>query len=301
MESYCKFLRTEKGVLSYGNFRSFYYGETDAVVELVSALLRGLNGEGTPVSICDLGGGDGYRLSRILMRSRMAPEEVVVIEQSPMMAVGAKRTLRGCAVRQRVLCCRMEDLIWRGRFKVVLALHSMFTLEPAIGWGVVNEMKEDAGLAIVASNSEDGFLGRAKARIDAYLGEARQEVGAYLRIREKGCERRLVKEVRRSLVISWEAFEEFVRVAADWLSLGRSDSRVEEFVREEAFQHGCEVAEGLAIADSDTIIIEGALETEIVTLSTGVQAPRVREALWIGGLGRTVSNGEVVASDLQVG
>jgi hypothetical protein len=181
-QAYLDFLNTPDGVALYQQFKRLLYTQDDSLIQwLNTSVLSAL----PPVRehnarVCDIGGGDGYRIRRILQflhdnfRNRFRLD---FIEQSPLHVAAFDPVLLGQFCRIKVHNRLFEHVTLPTQsYDLVFLIHSIFAFENGKSIDKVLSLRRHSGNIVIVSNSPDSFLGGLKRIVDGELSDKRFEL-----------------------------------------------------------------------------------------------------------------------------
>lgn len=224
--AYKEYLDTPHGCDVYAQFKDILYSSGDSLVSsLNDDVLQPIVGLLPPdFRICDIGGGDGYRVSRIegyCEAKFRADPYVDVVEQSAELCGRYRKRQALEKHRGSVVHAAFEDAsLQAASYDLVLLIHSIFALTNGAAIEKVLELPRAGGYVVVVSNAEDSFLAGLKQMVDLNFEDRRFEIGdveAALRNLNVGYERRIL-ETRWA--ITEAELDASTQVILEWISLG---------------------------------------------------------------------------------
>lgn len=226
-QAYRDFLNTPEGAKLYRQFKRLLYAKEDSLVQwLNTCVLKALPASrGLNVRVCDIGGGDGDRITRILQvlrgkfRNRFSLD---FVEQSAVYAAAFNLMPLEKFCRTKVYHSLFEDVrLPIKSYDLVLLIHSIFAFENEVSAEKVLSLRRSGGSVVVVSNASNSFLGGLKRLVDEGFADRRFEIIDLERVL-----RRLgVKYRRRRTNTEWaiekRTWKRDIEVILDWVSLGR--------------------------------------------------------------------------------
>ena len=226
-QAYCHYLNTPDGADTYRNFKRVLYGigrEDSLVGTLCNQFLQHITAaHGPRPRICDIGGGDGERITRIIRYLKGKFRNCFhldFVEQSSLhVSAFEKQKVEPCCTVEKFHSL-FEDLTLDSQsYDIVLLIHSIF----AFGNGAAIEkmlslVNPKGGAIVVVSNEANSFLGGLKQLVDADFPDSRYEIDAL----EKDLSTKGVSFDRKNFSTRWVMDEESNEEAVllKWISLG---------------------------------------------------------------------------------
>ncbi len=248
--AYRQFLNTQHGAHAYNEFKRILYGSGDSLVQTLNNVLF----HELPcvcrdeVAVCDIGGGDGNRIKRILtflhekfcLRFRLD----FVEQSSCLMAAFSSDKIHAFTRTQR-FDCLFEDAELPGGYDLVLLIHSIFAFESE---GLVDKalsLPREDGTIVVVSNAADSFLAGLKLLLDEGYNDSRFEINHLeARLAERDVSYRTVPFQTRWALAN-EALDQNLATILEWLSLGSAASlssrqlqKIRQYVRDHTIDLG---------------------------------------------------------------
>jgi len=156
-QSYQDFLETEEGARSFNAFKRILYSEEDSKVKRIAdIILRG--NENDHLSILDIGGGNGKRLSQL---QHILNEHDIVVDAT--IVEPSKAFVRNIPPEFKVIHAKYEDTDIPEQFDLALMIHSFYCFHDI---SYVGKLRQNAGIIYIAGNSPGSFLGGLKKIID---------------------------------------------------------------------------------------------------------------------------------------
>jgi hypothetical protein len=250
-QAYRDYLNTPKGVTVYRVFKQLLYAREDSLVQwLNNSILRALPAaRALNVRVCDIGGGDGDRITRILQflhakfRNRFRLD---FIEQSALYIAAFDPTPLAQFCHTRLHHRLFEDVILPTHsYDLVLLIHSIFAFENDGSTEKVLALRRNNGNVVVVSNAPESFLGGLKRLVDQGYKDRRFEIDDLQRaLRKLG-----VNYERRRTETEWaiekKTWKRDIDIILNWISLGRYHSftnrrrrEVEKYIRSRGRPNG---------------------------------------------------------------
>ncbi len=261
--AYRHFLNTEHGVHAYGQFKQVLYTDDDSLVQVLdNNVLQHLPVISTDVlNVCDIGGGDGKRIRRILKFLRQKFDlrfKLDFVEQSScfMCSFATEDIDSFCETHKFEML--FEDASLPGGYDITFLIHSIFAFENGLAVDKVLSLPNAGGSIVVISNAEDSFLAGFKKVLDADYNDRRFEITDLLKIfRDRGIKCRQIP-FETKWAIPKEHLAQHTEAIVDWLSLGRwtemTDSRKEE-VGEYIRCNSLDLGHRVLFAESEVIVL----------------------------------------------
>ena len=224
-EQYRHFLNTRAGAHTYNVFKKILYTEEDSLVQILdNDLLQDL-----PLirkdllDVCDIGGGDGNRIVRILgylnakfhIRFRLD-----FVEQSQpyieSFDSGSIKDFTDTSIFHGLF----EEVALPRQYDLVFLIHSIFAFEDRNAMEKVLSLLTRDGKIILVSNSPTSFLAGLKSLIDEGYDDKRYEI-------DRVCDElndRKINYCNITFQTRWaiekENYDEDIATMLEWLSLG---------------------------------------------------------------------------------
>jgi hypothetical protein len=204
-ERYRGFLNTPRGADIYRDFKRILYTSGDSLIQTLDTqiLEHLLVSSRSPLRICDIGGGDGGRVLRIisfLQEKFHGQVELDFVEQSSLYVEEFKRRRPESICRFNIYEGLFEQApISANKYDLVLLIHSIFAFESGDAVDKVLSLPVRHGKIVVVSNNPDSFLGQLKKLVDEGDDDQRYEID----------------DLQRELVERGIPFQEF-RFATEW-------------------------------------------------------------------------------------
>ena len=224
-EAYRRFLNTDYGTSLYNAFKLILYGTEDSLVQtLNNNLLQNLLLiQKDCLDVCDIGGGDGGRITHI-MKFLHSKFDVLFrldfIEQSQQYveAFDTKQIAPFCETT--LFHALFEDFTAPKHYDLVFLIHSIFAFDNGGDIEKVLSMPGTDGKILIVSNAPRSFLGGLKLLVDEGYGDRRYEIDDLQRDLEK---RKIAFdkiEFQTKWVIDMIRYERDIQTVLEWISLG---------------------------------------------------------------------------------
>src|SRR5437016_4612899 len=188
-EAYKQFLNTEDGVRAYEQFKQILYTADDSLVQtLNNTVLQHLPAISTDVlNVCDIGGGDGRRITKILefLHDKFALRfNLDFVEQSSalMRAFNAGEVAAFTDIHKFATLFENADL--PGDYDFVFLIHSIFAIQNGSAVDKVLSLPNSRGTIVAVSNAKDSFLAGLKRLLDVDYDDCRFEITDFVKILE---------------------------------------------------------------------------------------------------------------------
>jgi hypothetical protein len=180
--AYCRFLNTKEGANAYRQFKRLLYAREDSLVQWLNpSVFQTLRAaQSVEVNVCDIGGGDGGRITRILQflhakfKNRFALD---FVEQSKLYcdAFNAGPLARFCRTKKHH--SMFEDVLFKPRYyDLIILIHSIFAFDNEYSTEKVLALRKLDGAIVVVSNAPNSLLGRLKRLVDDGFEDRRFEI-----------------------------------------------------------------------------------------------------------------------------
>jgi hypothetical protein len=268
--AYKDFLNTECGALAYARFKKILYTEDDSLVQsLNNNVLQYLPlAVDDCLDVCDIGGGDGKRIRRILryLHDKFALRfNLDFVEQSSWLIQSFDVNEISGFTNVHKFEMPFEAVELRGAYQLVLLIHSIFAFQDESTIEKVLTLAKPRGNMIVVSNAENSFLGGLKRILDANFSDRRFEIQDLRRflddrgilVQETHCETRWA--------LTADSLTTGVEAIVNWLSLGRWKDLVESRKREiwrYVADNSSEVGQRIIFSEDEVILVISYLEME---------------------------------------
>ena len=223
--AYCEYLNTDGGAEIYRAFQRIVYARNDSLVaRLNNHFLRYLTlPRRETLRACDIGGGDGHRIARIiefLHREFGKRFHLDFIEQSKHYIDMFDAAAIGRSCETTKIHNLFENVtLPRSSYDLVFLIHSIFAFSGRAALSKVLSLRNKAGKIIIISNAPGSFLGGLKKLVDEEFSDERYEVDGV----ERDLQRRLVLYDCYEFQTTWSIEPEGRQLDTilEWISLGR--------------------------------------------------------------------------------
>ena len=229
-KAYRDFLNTHEGANVYRQFKRLLYARNDSLVQWLNpSVFQTLPAvRGLKVRVCDIGGGDGDRITRILqfLQSRFGNRfHLDFIEQSALYVSEFDPAPLSQFCRTKVHHKLFEETELSAKsYHLVLLIHSIFAFENGNSTEKVLALRRDGGSIVVVSNASKSFLGGLKRLTDYGYEDRRFEIDDL----ERTLRKLQIPYQRRTTQTEWaierKTWRQDMSVILDWISLGRFKS-----------------------------------------------------------------------------
>ena len=250
-QAYRDFLNTPEGAALYRQFKQLLYARQDSLVQWLNASVlltlpaaRKLN-----VRVCDIGGGDGDRITRILqfLQSKFKNRfHLDFVEQSALYVSEFNRKPLPQFCRTEIKHCLFEDAkLTTGNYDLVLLIHSIFAFENGDSTRKVLALRRRDGNIVIVSNAPNSFLGGLKRLTDTGFSDKRFEIDDLKRsLRKSGVYFRQ-QTTFTEWAIDKKTWKRDIGIILNWISLGRYDSlpprqqrEIQDYIRRRGKKNG---------------------------------------------------------------
>lgn len=224
-QAYREYLQTRRGADIYREFKRILYGQDDSLANEISRVLTKelSTGQREKLKACDIGGGDGDRISRVirsLHKEFGTCVDLDFIEQSKIYIdeFVPEREIPFCAVHKIPGLFEDAHLVEKC-YDIVFLIHSIFAFQDEEAVNKTLSLVKKGGLIIVVTNAGDSFLGGLKKLVDKVHPDNRYEMDALT----ENLEARGIRYDRKEFLTRWSIEEESpaLNVLLGWISLGR--------------------------------------------------------------------------------
>lgn len=250
-QAYRDFLNTPEGVALYRQFKKLLYARQDSLVQWLnnSVLLTLPAARKLNVRVCDIGGGDGGRITRILQflqgkfKNRFRLD---FIEQSALYVSEFKPQPLTPFCRITINHGLFEDAkLTVGNYDLVLLIHSIFAFENGDSTRKVLDLRRTDGNIVIVSNAPNSFLGGLKRLTDTDYSDKRFEIDDLKQsLRKSGVDFRQ-QTTFTEWAIDKKTWKRDIGIILNWISLGRYDSlpkrqqmEIQDYVRRRGKKNG---------------------------------------------------------------
>jgi hypothetical protein len=229
-KAYCDFLNTPEGAHLYREFKRLLYAREDSLVQwLNTSKLRALpSTQLLNVHVCDIGGGDGDRITRILqfLQAKFKNHfHLDFVEQSALYVSEFDTEPLSRFCRTKVYHSLFEETkLSAGKYDLVLLIHSIFAFQNGESTQKVLALPRSGGSIVIVSNAPNSFLGGLKRLTDSDYSDRRYEIDDLIRTLRKSGIRYKQDITVTDWAIDKKTWKRDVGVILNWISLGRYDS-----------------------------------------------------------------------------
>jgi SAM-dependent methyltransferase len=224
--AYRHFLNTELGAEAYERFKRVLYTDDDSLVQTLNySILQHLPVIARDVlKVCDIGGGDGRRIRKILkfLHEKFGLRFILdFVEQSSYFIRSFNSDDINSFTEAHNFEMLFEDAKLAGGYDLVFLIHSIFAFESDLVVDKVLSLSNPGGVIVVVSNAQDSFLAGLKKILDVGYEDNRFEIADLLKILD---DRRI--EVRQmpfetKWAVSKDNLAQHTAALLEWLSLRR--------------------------------------------------------------------------------
>jgi hypothetical protein len=225
--AYCEYLSTDEGAEVYRAFQRIVYAQKDSFAEkLDNDILRHFAfPKREALRVCDIGGGDGRRIVRILgfLHRRFAKRfHLDFVEQSrPYLNIFDTAPIKNFCEVTKIHNFFENVALPRNSYDLVFLIHSIFAFTAGAVLRKVLSLRKADGKIIVVSNAPGSVFGGLKMLTDDDFRDKRYEID--------DLERELcklgVRYTRRTTITEWAIekrnWKRDVEVVLNWISFGR--------------------------------------------------------------------------------
>jgi len=262
-DAYKDFLNSECGMKSYNRFKCTLYGPGDSLVECLDAEVLGKMpfAVGSKLNICDVGGGDGVRIRRILryLHDRFNLRFSLDFVEQSSAQIRAFECRDICGFTEVKKHETLFEKWWTGStYDLVFLIHSIFAFDDSDSFDKVLKLANSNGTIVVVSNAEDSFLGGLKLILDAEYSDRRFEISDVVRnLIGRGVH---FDETRFQTRWTLQANDLQAGISSilDWLSLGRYQdlpSGVKQTVRRYIEAKSSPASDGLSFSEEEVVLV----------------------------------------------
>jgi len=261
--AYRQFLNTEQGAQEYEHFKRLLYTEDDSLVQtLNNNVLQNLPFiSQNMVRVCDIGGGNGKRIRKIL---RFLHEKFDLrfkldfVEQSGHLMRAFNSTDIDPFTETRRFEMLFEDARLSCGFDVIFLIHSIFAFENMHTMDKVLSLARPGETIVAVSNAENSFLAGLKKVLDVDYEDKRFEITDLVRSLEtRGLPFQQI-EFETKWAVSKVALWDKCKVILDWLSLGCHKDLPEDRKREVwqyIEEHSLDIGQRVLFSESEVIVL----------------------------------------------
>jgi SAM-dependent methyltransferase len=249
-EDYKAYLQTREGIDNYNAFKEILYTRDDELAKKLFALVAPDLKPRARLSICDVGGGDGRRITELCRRLHERDGCDIIldfIEQSTLQCADfeARKSRIEPFTAVTIFPTELEQVVLKTNYDLIFFIHSIFCLANFSSFSKICARLQPGGKVVVVSNAGDSFLGRLKAATDQHYRDRRYEIDDL----RADLERAGSPFLEHSMLTEWSIPAAQVAlklgVILRWLSLGKwrgtetqADSRLLDLALSLAEQRG---------------------------------------------------------------
>ncbi len=233
---YLEYINTPEGYDNYNDFKDFLYGKNDSltrrlVTDHIRPFMQLLRKES--VRICDIGGGDGKRISHIvsdLFEKDGVTTSLTFIEPSVAGSSMFEKKQGSVKGFDHIIFFngRFEEFETTEKFDLIILIHSIFTFSDKETIRKILDLKSENGKIIIVANDQNSFLAKLNREISKDYSEKRFEITDLEKIfDEKGIGYRK-SEIVTSFSVAKDSFDTFSETLLKWVSLGKFHAYKEE-------------------------------------------------------------------------
>ena len=224
---YIKYLQTNFGTQKYLDFKKILYSENDSLVQVLNnnylSLIKPYRK--SKLKVCDIGGGDGYRILNILSflnRKYHIRFSLDFVEQSEIYCklFTNKFSINNNDIESNVLNNLFERVEFTEQYDLLFLIHSIFAFDNGNAINKLLNLVKGDGNIIVVSNSTDSFLAIIKKKIDVDFDDERFEIDMLMNILDKLGIRYSNSNFITEWVIEESSIDKNLNTILHWLSLG---------------------------------------------------------------------------------
>jgi hypothetical protein len=229
-KKYCQFLNTNAGANLYNEFKKILYTEEDSLVQtLDNDVLQGLTLLRKPdLKVCDIGGGDGKRITHILRYLHVKFRErfhLDFIEQSSLYIEAFNTTILNSFCETRKHHTLFENVALPEKsYDLIFLIHSIFAFENGRALEKVLALPHADGKVVVISNAPHSFLGGLKKIVDEDYDDRRYEICNL----QSDLDKKQISYVCSTFQTRWAIdqahYNDCLNIIMDWISLNSWNS-----------------------------------------------------------------------------
>jgi SAM-dependent methyltransferase len=260
---YRQYLNTKEGAETYEQFKRVLYTDDDSMMGTLNAnLLPHLPSNSAGVlRVCDIGGGNGRRIARILKFLHEKFDfrfELDFVEQSsPLMRGFDSREIDAFSEIKKFEML-FEDATLKTGYDLMFLIHSIFAFENSLAVDKICSLLKPGGVVLVVSNAPDSFLAGLKCVLDVGYNDSRFEITDLI----KSLDDRQIPSHQIQFKTNWAIHKATLRqeteVVLNWLSLGRykdlsddSKNEVWRYIEENSLDMGQRVL----FSESEVVVV----------------------------------------------
>jgi hypothetical protein len=262
-ETYRQFLNTDKGTNLYNGFKRILYTDDDSLVQtLDNSILQNFSlFRKRSLRVCDVGGGDGRRIVRILKYLNTKFQNhfrLDFIEQSKQYVTSFDTTSISSFCEIRKYHTLFENVsLPEKHYDLVLLIHSIFAFENGRALDKVLALPSKNGRVVVVSNAANSFLGGLKTLVDEGYDDQRYEIDAL----KQDLDKRNIKYQCLTFQTRWAVdnacIDECLYTILQWITLGSYETFSAEKKQslDGYIHHNTTVFEGRTFFTEDEIVL----------------------------------------------
>jgi hypothetical protein len=229
--NYIKYLQTEFGTQKYIDFKKILYTENDSLVQVLNnnylSLIKPYRK--SKLSVCDIGGGDGYRILNILsfMNNKFHIRfNLDFVEQSKIYCDLFSQKIKGFNnnIDINIHNNLFESIEFHEQYDLLFLIHSIFAFDNGNSVEKLLNLVKNDGNIIVVSNSPDSLLAKIKNKIDIDFNDDRFEIDDLMKILDKHRIKYSNSYFYTEWVIEESLLDENFYTILHWLSLGNYEN-----------------------------------------------------------------------------
>lgn len=224
-ETYRQFLNTDYGARLYNSFKLLLYGEEDSLAQALNTkILQYLPFRpDTSLDVCDIGGGDGKRISYILryLHFKFALRFWFDLVEQSRQYIDAfdAAPLNGFCETTRFHDL-FENVTLHKHYDLVFLIHSIFAFENGNAIGKVLSLPRADGTIVVVSNAPTSFLGGLKRLVDEGYSDNRYEIDQLeCSLQRQGIPFSKI-EFQTKWVVEKSRYQPDINTLLEWITLG---------------------------------------------------------------------------------
>ncbi len=234
---YLEYVDADTGYANYNDFKSFLYGKDDSLTKhltekYILPFVQSLDTKN--ITVCDIGGGDGKRISKILQKifERFnVTSTLTFIEPSHAgckLFDSNKDTLSDFT-EVSIINSRFEDFYPdnKKKFDLILLIHSIFTFSDNETIKRLIELKSEKGKIFIVANKEKSFIAALNRKLHTEYSEKRFEIADLENLLKASNIPYNQSEFVTEFSVHKENFDDFYSTLIMWLSMGKLDASAE--------------------------------------------------------------------------
>ncbi len=240
-EKYRQFLNTDRGADSYNQFKRLLYTEEDSLVQtLNNNVLQHLPiVQKEKLKICDIGGGDGDRITRILsyLNAKFKIRfKLDFVEQSKQYIDAFDAAKINEFAKTRKIHGLFENADLQPSYDLVFLIHSIFAFSIGKAAEQILSITNQDGKIVVVSNSSKSFLGGLKVLVDEEYDDRRYEIDDL----QKDLRKNNISFTPLSFETKWaigmKNYEEHLKTILEWITLDEFEA-LSQIKKKEVFEY----------------------------------------------------------------